>query len=138
MARLPRRWSRREDFVAAIVAAGQAQGVAQWLATNLVADGGDGLVLRLDLAVMRALLADYFARDLWASALDPVLPGEVVFVIADRSATLDAADRARLSGGGGRPGHVRVEHVASGHWLHVEAPDAVLDLLARLLPAGVD
>jgi hypothetical protein len=133
MERLPKTWARREDFIAAVIAAGQEPGVAQWLAMNLVAGEG-GFVLRLDLAAIRAMLTDYFARDLWTEALSPD-GGALEIVIADRSRTLDTADRARLERA---PPHVGVHHVDAGHWLHIEAQPAVIDLFAAHLPRAGD
>lgn len=130
MERLPKTWARREDFVDAVVAEGQTKALAQWLAMNVVPAHGQ-LELRFDLAAIRALLADYYARDLWSELDDPTR-GDVVFVVADRSNAVDAADRARLAHA---PPHVAVEHVDAGHWLHVDAPDAVVELFASSLPA---
>lgn len=134
MERLPRTWARREDFVAAVTAAGHAPSLAQWLAMNVVPGDGGALALRLELAALRSMLADYFARDLWAEAFAPE-GGELEIVIADRSSTLDAADRERLAHA---PAHVHVHHVDAGHWLHIEAPDAVVALLADRLPRAGD
>jgi pimeloyl-ACP methyl ester carboxylesterase len=134
MERLPRTWARREDFVAAVTAAGHALSLAQWLAMNVVPGDGGALALRLELAALRSMLADYFARDLWAEALSPD-GGALELVIADRSSTLDAADRARLAHA---PAHVHVHHIDAGHWLHIEAPAAVVALLADHLPRAGD
>jgi esterase len=129
MEQLPARWTRREDFVAAITAAGHPASLGQWLAMNLVADGS-GFALRLDLGAMRALLASYFATDLWAALADPA-PGAVHLVVATRAHTLSSADRARAAA---LPPHVTIHEVPTGHWLHVEAPATVVDLLASSLP----
>jgi pimeloyl-ACP methyl ester carboxylesterase len=134
MERLPRIWARREDFVAAVMAAGHEAGLAQWLAMNVVPAAGSGLALRLDLELVRAMLADYFARDLWAAALDPA-GGALEIVIAERSSTLDAADRARLERA---PPHVHAHRVDAGHWLHIEAPATLIDLFAAHLPPAGD
>jgi pimeloyl-ACP methyl ester carboxylesterase len=128
--RLPRQYPRRDDFVAELVAAGIAKSLAQWLAMNVVPDGRGAFVQRLDVSQLHALLGDYFARDLWASLEDPAR-GDVEIVIAERSAALDAADRQRLADA---PPHVHVELVAADHWLNVDAPDTVIDLLATRLP----
>jgi len=130
MERLPRTWGRRDDFVAAIVADGQPASLAQWLAMNLAPDASNGFTLRLDLAAIRALLADYYERDLWSSLEDPRF-GEVEMVIAERSGTVSAADRERLAAA---PPHVHVARVDAGHWLHVDAPAAVVELFATRLP----
>jgi pimeloyl-ACP methyl ester carboxylesterase len=126
---LPRAWAKREDFVAAVVAAGHAKPLAQWLAMNVVPDG-TSYALRLDLAAIREMIADYLAQDLWASALDPAF-GELELVIATRSDVVNAADRARVAS---PPAHVHVELVEAGHWLHIDAPAAIVDLLATRLP----
>jgi pimeloyl-ACP methyl ester carboxylesterase len=128
MERLPRRWARRDDFVTAVVSDGHAPALAQWLAMNVVPDD-DGYVLRLDLVAIRALLADYFARDLWSVALDPELPGELEVVVAERSDAISADDRVRLAAS-----RVHLHRIDADHWLHIEAPAAVIALFAAALP----
>ncbi len=128
MEQLPPTWSRREDFIAAVVAKGHDTGFAHWLAMNLI-PRGDVLVNRLDLAAVRSLLADYYALDLWADVLAP--RGALEFVVAERSVALTAEDRERLAHA---PGHVRVHSLPVGHWLHVEAPAQVIELFATFLP----
>jgi pimeloyl-ACP methyl ester carboxylesterase len=131
MERLPKAWAKREDFVAAITAEGHAESLAQWLAMNLVADSAGGYVLRLDLHALRTMLHDYYKQDLWHVAFDGSLPGELHVVIAERSSTLDEDDRARLAAA---PPHVHVHRIDAGHWLHIEAPANVVDLLTLGLP----
>ncbi len=81
--------------MAALTAAGISRDTAQWLAMNLVADAG-AWRLRLDLDAIDALLADYFAQDLW-SALESPRPGLALdVVVGGRSEVLSTADRARL------------------------------------------
>jgi pimeloyl-ACP methyl ester carboxylesterase len=124
----PPQWAKRDDFIAAVIAQGHAKALAQWLAMNLVPEG-DHFVLRLDTAMLRSLLASYYATDLW-DALENPADGDVHVVIAKRSNTIDDAARARLAHA---PAHVHVHHVAADHWLHIEAPDAVVALLAKSL-----
>jgi len=131
MERLPKTWARRDDFIAAITAEGHPLPFAQWLAMNLAPGDGGQLTLRLDLEAMRRLLHDYYARDLWDVAFDPALPGEVHIVIAEQSDTLSEEDRTRLAAA---PPHVHVHRVPAGHWLHIEAPATVVDLLTSGLP----
>jgi len=128
--RLPRTWPSRDAFVQAVVDAGHTQALAAWLGMNVVGEG-DAYVMRLQLPALRAMLDDYCARDLWNLVEDPTLPGSVEIVIADRSTTLSAADRARLAT---PPPHVHVHHIDAGHWLHIEAPATVVDLFAAQLP----
>ena len=129
MERLPRTWAKREDFVAAVMGEGHGPVLANWLAMNVVADQPGPLALRLDLVALRAMLEDYYACDLWDVALTP--GGDVEVVIASRSLTLSADDQARLAGA---PPHVHAHHVEAGHWLHVDAPAAVVELFVTRLP----
>ena len=129
MERLPKSWPKREAFVDAVVAAGHARSLAQWLAMNVVADGG-AYVNRLDLAAIREMVSDYLAQDLWATALDPAL-GALELVIATRSKVVSAADRARVSP---PPPHIHVDLIEAGHWLHIDAPEAIVELLVTKLP----
>jgi len=86
-------------------------------------------MLRLDLPAIRAMLTDYFAQDLWDAVSAPS-PGSVEFVIADRSGAVSAADRDRLAT---MPPHVHVHHVDASHWLHIDAPQTVIDLFVEHL-----
>jgi pimeloyl-ACP methyl ester carboxylesterase len=131
MERLPKTYAKRDDFIAAVTAEGHALALAQWLAMNVVPDDTGQLYLRLDLGALRTMLRDYYAQDLWPVAFDPALPGELHVVIADRSSTVSAEDRARLAAA---PPHVHVHHIDAGHWLHIEAPANVVDLLSSGLP----
>ena len=126
--RSPKQWAKRDEFVVAVTAAGHALPLAQWLAMNLVADG-DHYTLRLDTEQLRALLASYYATDLWDALVDPA-HGDVHVVIAERSNTIDAATRERLAHA---PPHVHVHRVAADHWLHIEAPDTVVELFTSQL-----
>ncbi len=134
MEKLPTEWEKREDFVAAVVAEGHAMPFAQWLAMNVVHDPDDAFRLRLDLAAVREMLADYYAQDLWSVALDPARPGTLEVVIAEKSPTLDAADRERLEQ---PPPHLNVHRIDAGHWLHIEAAANVVELVVRGLPTSL-
>jgi esterase len=132
MAALPVRWQRRDDFVAAMEARGHGKSLAQWVAMNLVPDGGE-LVRRLDLDVLREMMIDYHRRDLWSAVEDPSLPGDVQIVIGGKSDTLSSEDRTRLLA---EPAERRVattifEH--ADHWVHVDAFDELVELLATRL-----
>jgi hypothetical protein len=131
MERLPKTWPRRDDFIAAVTAAGQPLPLAQWLAMNVVPDESGAYSLRLDLPAVRSMLRDYYRQDLWSVAFDPALPGELHVVIAERSGALSPDDRARLATA---PPHVHVHRIDAGHWLHIEAAANVVELLTSGLP----
>jgi pimeloyl-ACP methyl ester carboxylesterase len=100
-------------------------------ADGAAGDAAGALRLRLDLADVRALLGDYFARDLWPAVEDPAMPGELIAVVGGASRTVPEADRARLAAAPRAALHVVPD---AGHWLHIDAPAAVVDLLAAGLP----
>jgi pimeloyl-ACP methyl ester carboxylesterase len=131
---LPRDHAERSDFVAAIRERGFSEMLARWLATSLVrrTDSGarEGWRYPVDLDAIEAMLDDYFARDLWDAV--PRAAHDTFFVIGGRSGVFDDADRARAHELAARHEAVHLEvFEESGHWLHVEEPDRLSDLLAR-------
>jgi pimeloyl-ACP methyl ester carboxylesterase len=129
MERAPRGWAQRDDFVASVVQAGHDEGLARWLAMSLAPEPGGTLALRFDFAALREMLASYYRTDLWDALEAP--GGDVEVVVAERSTAVSAADRGRLAAA---PPHVHVHPVDAGHWLHIEAPAAVVDRFASRLP----
>ena len=137
---IPRVWERREDFVEAAMAHGLARGIAQWLAMNLTAsepagasrstEGGPVADLRwpLDLDAIEALLADYGELDTWHVLEDPPTHlKRIDVIIGGDSDVWGPGDRARCERSPARL------HVVEGaqHWVHVDAPDRVLELLTN-------
>ncbi len=119
--------SRREDFVRALLAQGLRDGVARWLAMSLRREG-EAFCYGVDLDAIDALLDSYFAADLW-----PVLErieAQVHIVVATRSEVFGAGDHRRARQIAARRSNVFVHEVDAGHWIHVEAPGRLLELLA--------
>ena len=140
LAAAPPRFASREAFAAHFVGAGLEPGVVAWLAMNLVARD-DGHAFRLDLSAIEALLADYLRVDLFSFLEAPprAFSGKILVVAGGRSSTLDATARARVLAAAARaPGRIALEVVPdAGHWVHVDAPDALQALVARHLgPRG--
>jgi pimeloyl-ACP methyl ester carboxylesterase len=132
---LPQPLPSRDRFLEMVTEQGHPRAIADWLAMNL-RHGDDGLRLRLDLDAIQALLDGYLAVDLW-----PVLEearGARAFhvVLGGRSDALDGPDRVRLAALAARDDRVRVHLLPeAGHWLHVDAPDALFDLVRAGLEA---
>lgn len=126
---LPGQFSSRDDFLSAVTGRGFSRPLGEWLAMNL--DRGEGgMHLRLDLGGIRALMTDYYEQDLWPAVESGALPGALRFVVAGRSQAVSEADRARLDAlaSGDRIGLHLIRE--AGHWLHMEAPDALLALFS--------
>lgn len=121
----------RQAFVAAMVAGGQPSGIAEWLATSLRKDD-DGFRFAIDLGLVDGFLRDYFARDLWPAVEAPPDGSTVHLVVGDRSTVYDAASRSRAAALAAS-GRVTVDVLPAGHWVHVDAPDALLATLVQRL-----
>ena len=122
---LPAPFANREAVTAHFLAAGFSPAIAGWMTTN-VRRSPDGLVWKPDLAVVEALLADYFRHDLWDFLEHPGAAALHV-VRAGRSDRWDAAALKRLEGVDARvlPN--------AGHWVHVDDLEGVVALIGESL-----
>jgi len=126
---MPKTWPTRRDFITRLVGAGFAESLAQWLAMNLKPDAPHGLVFSVDLDAIEALLVDYFAQDLWP-AVEHSAASALHLVIGGRSNVFDADDRVRAQKIADVRANVELHVVAdAGHFVHVDAPDALLRLM---------
>jgi esterase len=132
---MPQPLPSRERFLAIVAEHGHPRGIAEWLAMNL-RRSDDGFRLRLDLDAIGALLDDYFAVDLWRVLEEGRLARALHVVLGGRSDALDEADRARLAALGSKVDVHVLE--GAGHWVHVDAPDALFAVLAGALAPPVD
>ncbi len=128
---LPPRFASRAAFEEAMTSAGRSRSLAQWLALNLEPEGEE-LRLRLPLPAVREMLQSYYVTDLWDSLRDPE-GGEVHVVVATKSVTVTEDDRATLRAS---PQHIHMHSIDAGHWLHIEAADAVVQLLSEAAGAA--
>ena len=127
---LPREWSSRDAFVEAVVQAGQPEAIARWLAMNLQRTETGGHRFGPDLATIHALIEDYARKDLWEVVEHPPLHATLDFVIGGRSPVWSAADRKRIERIARNEPRVSVHELPkAGHWVHVDAPDALVALL---------
>ncbi|MDB4985996.1 MAG: putative hydrolase, alpha/beta fold family [Myxococcaceae bacterium] len=122
--RLPKTYSKRDEFIAQVEAQGQPRAIAEWLAMNLERTA-EGFAFRVDLPGIRALLDSYFSLDLW-----PVVErsaAQLDVVIGGLSRVWDAAHLARIEGlAREQPKRVHVHLLPdAGHWVHVDAPVAL-------------
>ncbi len=118
----------REQFVERVEAHGFPRGVAQWLAMNLKR-GAQGFDWSVDLDIVHALIDDYFERDLWPAFETPRVPTRLV--IGGRSTTFTDAELERAIKSAEREPTVKTFVIKeAGHWVHVDAFDALVDLLS--------
>src|SRR5688572_25430880 len=125
---LPRVFSSISEFIRNLLAAGFTRQLAQWLAGSLERNGNE-VRFALDLREIRALLDDYFARDLWAVVEHPPGTTRVHLVIGERSDTYSNDDRERAVRAARANDRVTVDLLPAGHWVHVDDPDGLLHTL---------
>ena len=130
---LPDRFASRGDFAEAMVSNGYSAQTGHWLAMNLER-GDQGFAWKLDWDGLEALLRDYFATDVWAVIEDPPAGVEIQIVKAADSEAVNEADGERIRRAEERTGQVHLHTVAGGHWVNVENPEAILELLVERLP----
>jgi len=125
---LPSALASKSEFVDALVASGTTGAVAQWLAQSVEKEGEHARFV-LDLKEIRALILDYFARDLWPVVERPPGVTRVHIVIGDRSDAYSSADRERAARIAATNKRVTVDVLHAGHWVHVDDPDGLLRVL---------
>lgn len=131
---VPQPLPKRGDVVQILAEHGMPETIGRWMTTNLRREG-DGFVWTFDLRAAQELLADYFATDLWAplTTSDPTAP-QVHLVRAGRSDRWPPDVLAQLDA---LPHDARgTVHLLpnAGHWVHVDDPGGLMDLLVRTFP----
>lgn len=130
---LPWPLASRERFFELCTEKGLSRPIIEWLAMNVRRDG-DVFHFRLDFQALRALLADYFAIDLWSVLEDPDPFRQTYMVIGGKSDTVSDADQARLD----ELTRVRKTlHTCvlpdAGHWVHADDPEGVVAIVREAL-----
>jgi len=130
---LPDSYDDRAEAVESVMEAGGfPRPMAQWLSMNLEHEGGR-YRWRIDVDAMEALLEDFFDRDLWEVVEDPPAGAEIHFVKAEDSETLREEVAERIERAGKETERVHLHRIPGGHWLNVENPDGILELLSSRL-----
>jgi esterase len=127
---LPQTFPSKAAFVEALVERGKTRELAQWLAQSVEKDSdGDRVRFMLDLDEIRALILDYFSRDLWPVVEHPPGSTRAHLVIADRSDSYTPASRERAARIAASTARVTVDILPAGHWVHVDDPEGLLRTL---------
>lgn len=104
--------------------------IAQWLALSTEPVGG-GVRWALDSSEIEALLADYFARDMWPLAENPPGCARVHMIIGERSSSFSQADREKARAVAASQPRVSVDVLPADHWVHVDDPEGLLRVLTQ-------
>jgi len=115
---------------------GLSTGTANWLATNLQRRP-EGFVWRFNLDAIYELMLDYFRVDLWPVLESGTADSDFRVVVAERSDRWAPENRLRLATmleTVRAQGTVELHIVPNaGHWLHVDNPAFLLELMGRNL-----
>jgi pimeloyl-ACP methyl ester carboxylesterase len=129
---LPATFASVSDFVGSLQKANLSRELAQWLASSLQREG-NGVRFGLNPAEIRAMLRDYFNRDLWPIVENPPANTRIHLVIADRSSSYSKTDRARAAQIAAANSNVTVDVLPAGHWVHRDDPDGLSRTLLRYM-----
>lgn len=114
---VPQPLDTRSELIEFLRDRGFSRPISLWMTTNLTAKG-DGLVWRFDLPAVRALIGDYFHLDAW-----PWVDERVRLVRAEDGGRWHGDELVRFEQ------HNGLVLRDSGHWVHVDNPDGLLQLL---------
>ena len=131
---LPKTFASRDAFLAAVESAGQPRAIAEWLGMNLVRSD---VVFRfpLDLTQVRALVQSHFETDLWSAVEAPRAGLQIDLIRGGRSPAFSEGDLARARRATANPNVTLRTIPEAGHWVHVDAPAELLEMLLGDLTA---
>lgn len=126
---LPGPFGTRDEAVRGLEERGLSSGLAQWLVTNLERRG-DRFAWRFELPAIDDLLDDYFRQDLWPYLDAARGVPEHHLVVAERSDRWTGSMRDRVRTLSPAASVVLHELPNAGHWVHVDNPEGLLDIIA--------
>ena len=131
LTQLPEAFPDRNAFTAWAEERGVSRPTAMWLAMNVrPVPNTTRFEFRLDIPSIRAMMDDYFVRDLWPVIEAPAGAMKTHLIAGGDSEVLDASDLER---GRALP-RTTVDVIPNaGHWVHVDAPDALRELVLGYL-----
>lgn len=124
--------SERQAVIDQLMAQGLSSGTSQWLATNLQRSDS-GFVWRFNLDAIYELMLDYFRVDLWPVLDDQSSDSDFRVVVAERSDRWAPENRQRVQELAEKTAVSLHVVPNAGHWLHVDNPSFLLELMAREL-----
>ena len=130
---IPTPASSRARVDEVLTGAGFSPAMRGWMTTNLKSVDG-GVDWRFNLDAVEALINDYFECDLWPSLRAWSRDAHVHLLAAERGGRWSAHDRTQAKAcerSGALSYHLLRD---AGHWVHVDAPEA----LRRILGADLD
>lgn len=134
---MPAPFESREGMARRLTSAGFSPSVASWMTTNLERRGDGRFDWRFDLEGVVEMMRAYFATDLWPVVEDDDPYGPQLHIVrAERGDRWPDAVIERLETAAALSRRVFF-HVLpdAGHWVHVDNPEGLLELVAGRLNA---
>ncbi len=125
---LPDHFESRTALVDAMEERGFSRGLGQWMAMNLSRSEA-GLVWRIDWDGVEEMLRDYHTTDVWPIVESAPAGVDLHVVRATQSSAIDPPALERLGRVAQRTGQVHVHEVEGSHWINVDNPEGVRNLL---------
>lgn len=127
--------STRKELVDKLTGRGFTVAGAQWMTTNLAAREDGRLDWTFDIAGIADMYKTYEATDLWPLVEEPPIGADIEFVRAERSAFLWAEeDLGRIEKSGARV-HLLKD---SGHWVHIDNPEGLVEIFKSRFGSPTD
>ncbi len=137
LASLPPRFEQRREFVAMLEQRGLDSRTSQWLATNLVADEAGGWRIGIQLSALREMLDDFMKIDLWPALRRVSEAGTEVGLVVGGNSQAVFGEQRELAEQAAATGVLSLDVIpGAGHWVHVDQPAALLDVVAAAEPLG--
>jgi len=134
LTQLPEAFPDRNAFTAWAEERGVSRPTAMWLAMNVrPVPNTTRFEFRLDIPSIRTMMEDYFTRDLWPVIEAPPGAMKTHLITGGDSDVVDAADLERAR----RAPRATVDVIPNaGHWVHVDAPDTLRELVLGYLASA--
>lgn len=136
----PGPFNSRKEATDNILQEGFSSGLANWLSTNLERKESS-YTWRLQLDAISELLEDYFRTDLWdfleswpAQAASTLPELSFHLLVAENSDRWSGSMRERAEQLPPSPQLLFHELAEAGHWVHVDNPQGLLEILKQHLP----
>ncbi len=141
----PVSFTTRAQALSNLIEQGLSSALSQWLTTSLVREkdknNASYFRFKFELPQIEALLGDYFQQDLWpfleAYKKDEAFEADTLkfeLLVAENSDRWSGSMKQRAHSLSGSP-KIHVHTLKnSGHWVHVDNPEDLLELLKTQLP----
>ena len=130
----------RKHLVEQLVERGLSNPIAQWMTTNLAplpqpTSDGLGFRFKFELQAVRRMLDDYGRTDFWPAIVAHHGLPRLHMVRGAKSDRWTSDERARLQQAVAA-GTVRDHLLQTGHWVHTEDPDGLLQIVVDVVAAA--